>query len=155
MALTLVLTFLCIEESHKDDLLSSDVWDGVLHLLISINCPGCEEIIAMFVTKYSALSETILSAVLNQCLNQPTCVRIQTAVLVVCQTSALLTQLQDWLLNRVNGKWEKKEARPEGVVKFLQNETEWNTFLPLLLFYLSVITKGKKGVGIHICLFSA
>ena len=135
--------FLCIEENDYDDLLS-DVLDGIFHLLMSLDCPECDEIIVMFATKYSGLSDTALSAVLNHCLNQPTCVRIQTAVLVICQRTALLIQFEDWVLNRVDGKSVKKRDGRKEILKFLQSESEWDTFLPLLLFYLSVIRKGKK-----------
>ncbi len=108
---------------------------------MSINCQKCDEIITTFVTKYSKLSDTILSAVLSHSLNQTTSVRIQTAVLVLCQRAALLTQLEDWLLSHVDRKWSKKEARQKEV-KFLESESEWNTFLPLLLFYVSTVEKG-------------
>ena len=135
--------FLCIEENDYYDLLS-DVLNGIFHLLMSLNCPECDEIIVMFATKYSGLSDTALSAVLNHCLNQPTCVRIQTAVLVICQRTALLIQFEDWVLNCVDGKSVKKRDGRKEILKFLQSESEWDTFLPLLLFYLSVIRKGKK-----------
>ena len=108
---------------------------------MSINCQKCDEIITTFVTKYSKLSDTILSAVLSHSLNQTTSVRIQTAVLVLCQRAALLTQLEDWLLSHVDKKWSKKEARPKEV-KLFKSESEWNTFLPLLLFYVSTVEEG-------------
>jgi hypothetical protein len=108
---------------------------------MSINCQRCDEIIATFVTKYSELSETVLSAVLNHSLKHVTSVRIQTAVLVICQKAELLTQLEDWLLNCVDRKLRRKgERRKE--VKFLESESEWNTLLPLLLFYVSTAEKG-------------
>ena len=128
-------------ESHFEHSLSSDISDGILHLLMSINCQECDEIIAAFVTKYAKLSDTVLSAVLNHSLKQANSICIQTAVLVTCQRTALLTQLESWLLNRVDKKQSTKEAlRKEAM--FL--ETEWETFLPLLLFYLSAIKKGKN-----------
>lgn len=111
---------------------------------MSLNCPECDDMIAMFATKYSGLSDTVLSAVLNHCLNQPACIRIQTAVLIICQRTALLTEFENWLLNYVDGKSLKKRSGRKEVLKFLQSEPEWNTFLPLLLFYLSVIRKGIK-----------
>jgi hypothetical protein len=106
---------------------------------MSINCQRCDEIIPTFVTKYSELSETVLSAVLNHSLNQATSVRIQTAVFVICQKAELLTQLEDWLLNCVDRKLRRKGERR---AKFLESESEWNTLLPLLLFYVSTAEKG-------------
>ena len=130
-----VFTFF-VEVSHFEHTLPSEISDGILHLLMSINCQECDEIIARFVTKYAELSETVLSAVLTHCLEQANSVCIQTAVLVTCERPALMRQLEDWLLKRVDRKRSKKTAVGKEAT-FLQKELEWDNFLPLLLFYLS------------------
>ena len=140
MLIQILECFLDGEENHSENSLSSEISDGILHLLMSINCTKCDEIIAAFVTKYSKLSDTILSAVFNHSLNQGTSVCIQTAVLATCQRAALLTQLEDWLLNSIGGKRLKGKALRKQTM-FLEKESEWITFLPLLLFYLSVVKK--------------
>ena len=137
----LIDVYFFLEESHFDNSLSSESVDGILYLLMSINCQKCDELIATFVTKFAELSDTILSAVLNHSLSRTTTVCIQTAVLVTCQRKALLTQFENWLLNRVDKKRAKKKTlRKEAM--FLEKEPEWDSLLPLLLFYLSAIGKG-------------
>ena len=130
------------EQADFGGSLSAEVWNGIVPLLISIDSERSDDIIALVITKYSELPGEVFSTVLNHCLCKPTSVRIRTAVLVVCQKPELLGTLEEWLANCVDGRTPKKKTRQKEV-KFLDSESEWSIFLPLLLFYLSTVQKGN------------
>ena len=122
--------------------MSSNGLRRVFETLLWLNCEKSDEIIAKFARTFLEFPDAVLSAVLQHFLDQPSCVRVQTAVLVLCQSPALLTQLEEWVLTRRKEK-HKKSLSCKGVT-FLGNESEWSTFLPLLLYYVSRVKTGNN-----------
>ncbi|XP_028415489.1 nucleolar pre-ribosomal-associated protein 1-like [Dendronephthya gigantea] len=139
--------FLEREEAHLSDTTPTQVLDGILQLLMSINHPKCDEVIAKLIVRFAELSDTILQAVLHHCLNQNAFkVRIETAVLVLFHRPEYIRELEHWLITRIDGKGQRKKTSPNKEAKFLNNDLEWNIFLPLLLFYILPLKKEQQGI---------
>ena len=68
---------------------------------------------------------------------------IETAVLVLCHKPECSRELENWFITRIEGKVKRgNNSRKE--TKFLIDDMEWKTFLPLLLLYVSTFGEGNK-----------
>lgn len=124
----------------KENTERQTVYQDILKLLMLMNCKKIDKIIARVVLKSSCLSYAVLKTVFRYCLKKMSSDRVGIAVIILCKCPKLLGQLEEWVLSRVDVVVDPTSPKK---CAFLNSDSEWKKFQPLLMMYLGAVCKGK------------